>query len=538
MKQYSMILLLLLLVFGTQVKAISDVPDKANELLNKLEKIDIKTLLSPRRVLIKPTIENSELNPPNVFPPPYNEVKPITNGEHAIAIGTFSVALGDQSIAIGVVAAASRDNSIAIGNSASARGEKSLALGYRVSSTRENAFVIGTGIEQPAPVCIDVLDEWRVPRQHCSSDVSSAFVGRLENTLPNSLAIGFNSDTPTMIVTGGSGLGTSGNVGIGTLRPEHKLHVVGGARIEGNSYLNGHVAIRDLFSPHILANSSDVVDFKATTAKITDHLSADTIEAVELESSTARFNILNVDNGGASIHHLFVPDFVSANEISGKSIFANHLKVSSMTAADIRAASLLTENIYSNGVAHIKNITSSEISTGKLFANDINSTHLLNGETAVLNSLSVGWTNTKKGLSVKEVAQTVDTPAIKSVKTKITNAEGKLVTAKRNLQRYLGTGSEATIRNNIANLERSLVTLNSQLNDLYTREGAQIDTMVGIGTSAPKQKLHISGAMRLEPMEFPPSVASSGDMYYDSSNALCVYMIDRWERMVGSGYCE
>lgn len=61
---------------------------------------------------------------------------------------------------------------------------------------------------------------------------------------------------------------------------------------------------------------------------------------------------------------------------------------------------------------------------------------------------------------------------------------------------------------------------------------------VGIGTTTPARKLHISDAMRLEPITNPPSNPSQGDLYFDDSDALCVYVTAGWAQLAGSGSCS
>ncbi len=61
---------------------------------------------------------------------------------------------------------------------------------------------------------------------------------------------------------------------------------------------------------------------------------------------------------------------------------------------------------------------------------------------------------------------------------------------------------------------------------------------IGIGTTSPARKLHISDAMRLEPITNAPVSASQGDMYFDDSDALCVYVSAGWTKIAGSGSCS
>ena len=63
---------------------------------------------------------------------------------------------------------------------------------------------------------------------------------------------------------------------------------------------------------------------------------------------------------------------------------------------------------------------------------------------------------------------------------------------------------------------------------------------VGIGTPNPARLLHISNAMRLEPIERAPSSPSNGDLYYDNSgsHSLCIYINGSWSAIAGDGSCN
>ena len=59
---------------------------------------------------------------------------------------------------------------------------------------------------------------------------------------------------------------------------------------------------------------------------------------------------------------------------------------------------------------------------------------------------------------------------------------------------------------------------------------------VGIGI-APIRNLHISDTMRIEPSASPPASGSLGDLYVDTSNAICFYNSTAWEAIGGVGTC-
>lgn len=74
---------------------------------------------------------------------------------------------------------------------------------------------------------------------------------------------------------------------------------------------------------------------------------------------------------------------------------------------------------------------------------------------------------------------------------------------------------------------------------IYVNRGnAYFADSVGIGTTSPARKLHISDAMRLQPIASPPSSPSSGDIYFDTSEALCVYVNGAWTKIAGAGACS
>ncbi len=120
------------------------------------------------------------------------------SGNISMAGGTYSTADGIASISLGRFSVANGDYSIALGNHASSGDNNAISIGAYVDAQASNSIVIGSG---------RINDE-----------------SYLTNSNSNSLIIGFNSNTPTMFVSGGDGTaGSTGKVGIGTTAPDLKL---------------------------------------------------------------------------------------------------------------------------------------------------------------------------------------------------------------------------------------------------------------------------------------------------------------------------
>ncbi len=114
-------------------------------------------------------------------------------------IGDFSVAFGERTRATGI-------HSASIGNSSDAFGDNSFTFGQFliVDALAPGAMVFGSGL-----------------------GVGNEII----NSTPNSLMVGFNSDVPTFFVGGGDGTsGSLGNVGIGTglSLPTNRLEINSG----------------------------------------------------------------------------------------------------------------------------------------------------------------------------------------------------------------------------------------------------------------------------------------------------------------------
>jgi len=79
------------------------------------------------------------------------------------------------------------------------------------------------------------------------------------------------------------------------------------------------------------------------------------------------------------------------------------------------------------------------------------------------------------------------------------------------------------------------VTINSPNSVIFYSDTT--GTKVGIDTASPSRTLDINGTMHITPQSDPPADAEMGDMYVDSSGALCFFDGGDWFLAAGSGSC-
>lgn len=159
-------------------------------------------------------------------------------GHDAMAAGEICKALGPRSISLGY------DNEVTLlSNVGVALGAQNEVSGsYGVALGEANTVSSQGGIALGCTNTSSGLDAVSIGRWTQASGTSSITIGRgvsgslLNNTIGNSLMVGFNSDIPTFLVTPSAGVGTQGRVGVGLTglgleNPTELLDVDGTARL-------------------------------------------------------------------------------------------------------------------------------------------------------------------------------------------------------------------------------------------------------------------------------------------------------------------
>lgn len=137
------------------------------------------------------------------------------SGTSSGAFSTQATASGNDSLAAGRLATSSAQSTTSLGHASVASATQATAVGYSTEATGTNSGVFG------------VFGKTSANRSITIGSFQDAIL-RVDNAIADTLMIGFNSDTPTMTVTGGTGsTGTYGGVGFGITAPTATIHAHG-----------------------------------------------------------------------------------------------------------------------------------------------------------------------------------------------------------------------------------------------------------------------------------------------------------------------
>lgn len=185
-----------------------------------------------------------------------------TPGGSGSYYGTNVNASGYHSFAGGINNTATGAYSFTQGHSSTSSGHYSVAMGVRNQSTNRHCFTLGIDLQATANRSMTFG----------SGVVSGVGIGTdLVNNVQHSLMVGFNSDTPTFFVGPGSGLGTTGNVGIATTSPNAKLDV------NGTGHFSDHVGIGTNSHPAfaLFVNTDNSIGIRSHSTNWTSGVGAD-----------------------------------------------------------------------------------------------------------------------------------------------------------------------------------------------------------------------------------------------------------------------
>lgn len=176
------------------------------------------------------------------------------SGPYSFSNGTGNITIGANSAGIGSVNTTSGINSLALGSNNSSSGSNSITFGYQ--NTASNSYSLSGGYKSISSGAYGIslgyfskaesIFSLSIGRYVKSSNTNSHVIGTgnnasyyLDNNIPNSLMIGYNSNIPTLFISPSVGNNQIGKVGIGTTNVNcgsncdgYSLFVIGGIKTE------------------------------------------------------------------------------------------------------------------------------------------------------------------------------------------------------------------------------------------------------------------------------------------------------------------
>jgi hypothetical protein len=149
--------------------------------------------------------------------------------DYSVAFGDQTTASGYNSTAMGYLTTASAEFSTAMGSGTTASGNISTVMGVNSTASGAASTAIGNGVTASG-ACSFAAGQYLTSGTATNTITLGSGAGnnnRLVNDNASSFAVGFNSTVPTLFVGPASGVGTYGNVGIGTTAPTQNLTVNG-----------------------------------------------------------------------------------------------------------------------------------------------------------------------------------------------------------------------------------------------------------------------------------------------------------------------
>jgi trimeric autotransporter adhesin len=382
---------------------------------------------------------------------------PIAIGTGSVALGGAAQATGSGSIAIGYSAwANASNNTIAVGNFVTASGENAVAMGNNTTSPSYNEFVVGSYNTSYVPLGINA---W--------------------NTADRMFVVGNGSDAGTL--SNAMVILKNGNTGIGTSVPLDKLHVVGKIRMVDGNQAPNRVLVSDANGTATWTDAGGLPvkwsSILAPTANLSLAHGANTTSftfdgitnttALTLSSSTvtsgALLNLTKTSTAGTGSGSSSLLNILSsgANANSNHSVFGINAVVSNTGTSAQNSAGIFTAtgNGLNQGVMGIANGAGTNNYGGVFSANSAS------GNNTAVDATANGSATLSIGVNAKNSASAGNKYAVSGTTTGLgTTNIGGYFTASGGTANYAG------------------------IFDLGN---------VGIGTTAPLDKLHVVGKIRM-----------------------------------------
>ena len=147
-------------------------------------------------------------------------------GEYSAAFGVDNIVVGNNSLVIGKNSVAHNNYSAVIGSWSKTVGLHSFVIGSFSEAIANSGYIIGNGCKINADNSV-LIGHYLQSYASNSFIIGSGLIGdTLTNNVSNSLAVGFNSNLPSLFIGNSNGHGTTGRIGIGNITaPTAKLHI-------------------------------------------------------------------------------------------------------------------------------------------------------------------------------------------------------------------------------------------------------------------------------------------------------------------------
>ena len=314
------------------------------------------------------------------------------------------------------------------------------------------------------------------------------------------------------------------------------------ANVQGSVEVRGSVSASSLTAEN--GSITDLASQRAGISKLesldisTEALSSGKINAGNINTTNLFANNIEssrITVGAAIIDGDLTVDKIAADAIGAKSIVASSIKAEDILEA--QSASIqgsLAVGLYST----VKETNSNSVALG--YGNEVAGQNSFAIGTGLINNVSdsivMGFDSA--AMTIVKAQPTLNNEELIDLRNKMNNLNRTIDNYKNllNMPRYSRWFSY--IEGRISQWEEQISDLAQQYERILVSLHADTKPKVGFGISEPTRSVHISGAMKLEPMDAAPENPTMGDIYVNVSGALCVFLGEDWEVAAGNGSCD